>query len=173
MERQSHGLAYEDQIIERHGLLKSKSYTATFDAFNPRTNRPVSIKTKKIRSKIELGSWAKRRHDIDFEFCIGFWDREKNNIIREEHLIIDGSKWIKQFPDDVFPLIERLFRDVSSERSYDPIWRKKLKDFKEEYNDLASKNSLLVTLNPKRDHKGQLRMQCSIRLEDLLRLTAD
>lgn len=71
-ERQMHGFAYENSVIERFNLIKENSYTAIWDA-KTSNNIPVSIKYEKLGSDIELADLFRNETEKseDFYMIVG------------------------------------------------------------------------------------------------------
>lgn len=167
--RQNHGLEYEKNLAERFGfkpwtfLDGSTSYTAPFDAMAPDDSGPVSIKTKHIGSAVELGSWhVQSRITDDFYMAVSFWGGEKNEIIGEKFLFVPADVWHKEFPEKWREPITKLIRDAKNDRSYDDIWKEKREELTAAYEEDRIERNGIIQLAPKRDHKTQKRMQCSI-----------
>jgi hypothetical protein len=70
--RQLHGFEFEDYIITKFGLTKSKSYTSEYDAYEKGV--PVSIKYIKEKGSIDLGDYFRNANKKqDFIMYVGFW----------------------------------------------------------------------------------------------------
>lgn len=168
--RQKHGFLYEEKVISEHNLIACQNSTAKWDAFTNQ-NVPVSIKTHR-NNCIELGSWLRQSQiDTDFYLMIGFWDDPISKTVTEEYkLLIPCSFWKQQFPLVYRQHIMSLFANVSHEREWDTVWKNRLDRFLDNYKSFASRNGIFVKMNAKRDHKTQLRMQCSILYSDIINM---
>lgn len=166
-ERQAHGLINELRIKEQFGIqtyLGKQNYTAVYDG-QTSNGTPVSIKTMKYRTDVELGDyWRNVNAQNDFYMVVSFWQGSKLNIVEEYHLLIPAEEWQKLFNRELDDEIRAIIQNASNERSYDTIWKEQIKALKEAYG-----NSL-IRLRPKRDHKKQKRMQCAISYKDFLGL---
>lgn len=160
--RQKHGYVYESHLVDRLGLVPTAHATNAWDAFS-RSGVPVSIKTKKIGGAVELGSWKLRAsNSADFYFLVGFWGDASKQVVDERFMKIPGEFWQHQFPEFYHQKIDELFQGVSNHPDYDAEWDARRKAFQEEYLMYRRKSGSIIRMNPKRDHKTQLRMQCSI-----------
>ena len=80
--RQRHGFDFEDKIISKYSLIKSKNYTSKYDAYTI-TGIPVQIKCIKFKSSIDFGDFRRNQtHLIPFILIVGFWKYKKDNIIK-------------------------------------------------------------------------------------------
>lgn len=164
--RQEHGFSNEYQIKDRYGLLDydDTRYTARFDAKHA-DGKPVSIKTKKNKSAVELGDyWRNVEINQDFYLVVTFWKSSPENIVEELHMLIPADEWSKLFDRSFDDRIRALIDNASNDYSYDPIWRVERKKLQADYG------KRVIRLRPKRDHKTQKRMQCAISYADLLDL---
>lgn len=162
LERQRHGIIYEDSVISRFGLSKATSYTSEFDAFT-KNGTPVSIKTKKINCAPELADYFRNaRISQDFFLVVGFWSNSKSEISNEVVCYVKCDEWKKQFPEDWEDRIRGLISSASCDRIYDSEWRKERLSLQRDYNAFRKQNGIYIVLRPKRDHKKQIRMQCAI-----------
>lgn len=164
--RQMHGFSNEYQIKQRYSLLDydDTSYTARFDAKHM-DGIPISIKTKKNRSAVELGDyWRNVEISEDFYLVVTFWKDTPDNIVDEVHMLIPGEEWSKLFDRSFDEKIRALIDNASNDYAYDAIWKSERKKLQSEYG------KRIIKLRPKRDHKTQKRMQCAISYADLLDL---
>lgn len=92
MERQAHGFIYENKKIYEYNLKKYEGYTMPFDAYD--NNYNYQIKTIKKGSSIDLGDYFRNaKKNEDFYLIIGFWEKEKTNIVEEHLLYIPADIW--------------------------------------------------------------------------------
>jgi hypothetical protein len=166
-ERQAHGLHNEDRVKAKFGLLDyvGKNYYITKYDAQTIDGTPVSIKTEKIGTDIELADYFRNaRIAEDFYMVVSFWDGKKTNIVEEYHVKFPHQQWQKFFNHSVDEKINNLLKEASNDRSYDEEWKKNIKELKDEYGDN------IIRLRPKRDHGKQLRMQCAISYNDFMKL---
>lgn len=166
-ERQEHGLINENNLKIQYGLndyLNKKDYTAKYDA-ETSLGHPVSIKTIKHKNSIDLGDYFRNANaDKDFYLIVSFWSGQKHNLIEEYHLHIPHVEWKELFKREFDERIRTMISEASNDRSYDKIWREQRISLKQDWGDG------IIKLRPKRDHKTQKRMQCSISYKDFLEL---
>lgn len=163
--RQNHGFANEAALIEKYKLdFFGRSYTGKFDGVFPKDGLPVSIKTEKLGSDVELADYFRNASiDHDYYMIVSFWEGSKDNIVSNYYLKVVGSEWAKLFDNKWHAPFKQLLADASNQRSYDEEWREKVKALKESYG-----SDSIIRLRPKRDHKIQKRMQCAISYKDFL-----
>lgn len=168
--RQAHGFRYEDRVIERFNLTKFGNATAAWDA-KTSSGKLVNIKTKKYRRSVEFGSWH-RHLEIkkDFFLVIGFWYDSKSEMVEELIIDVPANEWKKNFPLEYGEKIAELFYGVSHDRSWDSEWKRRMAEFQRIYQERKRENEWIVNLSPKRDHKGNLRMQCSVPYSEIKKL---
>lgn len=167
-ERQAHGLNNEDRVKLDYGLLDyggvTSGYTGKYDA-QTKEGVPVSIKTEKIKSDIELGDYFRNAQvNKDFYMVVSFWEEKKDNIVEEYRVKFPVEDWKKLFNHGLDDKIRRVIKEASNDYAYDSIWTQKINELKEEYGNN------IIRLRPKRDHKKQKRMQCAISYADFLML---
>lgn len=163
--RQQHGFDFENTSILTYGWQDAKSqdlknwYTAPFDAFCPNFKIPVSIKTAKEKSPIELGDFKRQsEHNTDFIMCVGLWSGKEKTIHTEYLLKIPSSYWIAQFENSPVDIILTAFDGITNSYEDDKKWTERRKALTKLWNDSGSD----IRVNFKRDHKKQKRIQCSI-----------
>lgn len=166
-ERQKHGFLYEDQVIQRFSLVKEEEYTALWDA-RTQTGVPVSIKTKKLNSDIEMADMFRNalERNQDFYLIVGFWNGEKTNIVEEYILYIPAHDWKELFNVELLPAFSKFLKLISNKSSDDLKWTIGCDLLKEKWKN-TTKN--LIRPRFKRDHKKQKRIQCAINNQDFYR----
>jgi hypothetical protein len=136
-------------------LAKNDSYIGKFDALDENQVK-FQIKSVKKGSEICLGDIFRNSEiNDDFVLVIGFWKDNKNNIVEEYKIQINGEKWIEQF--DGFN--EDSFKEVlktSNKSEDDSKWKNSIQKLKRTWNNSFIKPRF------KRDHKKQRRIQCAI-----------
>lgn len=157
--RQQHGFDYEQDVANRYGvILDNNHYTAMWDGMM--NNIPVSIKTHKKGSGPELGSWHRQfTIDYDFYMIVGFWEGDKSNIVEEYCLFIPGKEYHSYFID-ITEDVQNVFSSCSNDRKDDEKWQKMKNAVTKKWK---TETPNIISLNWKRDHKKQKRLQCSIR----------
>jgi hypothetical protein len=162
MERQNHGFIYENDVIKRFNLTKSSDYTSEFDA---KDNNDVKYQIKCIKkgSSIDLGDiFRNSNKESDFVLIIGFWEKNKKNVVEEYKLKIDISIWKNWFSGFDFNLFTNLLNSISNDTKDDLKWKSNCKSVKNEWN----KKERVIQPRFKRDHKKQKRVQCAINNKD-------
>lgn len=158
--RQGHGFRNEYRICRNHNLHKYNNYTHQWDAYTADvTPHPVSIKTAKSGSDIELGDlFRQASHNRDFYLSVSQWEGSTDNIVDECVLFIPKEYWSSLFSHhDLDEDIRNVLKRASNDRSYDEQWKKDIADLKARWG-----TDRVIRLRPKRDHKKQKRMQCAI-----------
>lgn len=158
-EHQKHGLLWEDEVINMYNLVKSDKYTSVWDAYT-QDGVPVSIKTKMINTNVEMGDlFRNSRCNEDFFLVVGFWSGRKDNIVRVDKLFVDANFWKSQFDENIVNQFKNIFDGISNSKEDDQKWKSRMKDFK----DLWNSQETIIQVHPKRDHKKQKRVQCSVK----------
>ena len=165
MERQAHGLSYQEEIIERYNLStidpktgKKLTYTDKWDAFFH--SIPVQIKDKKLGGNIELADMFRQSETAeDFLLIVGFWKNEKNNIVKEHILYIKGNEWHSMFNQECLHEYRLLLNTISNDYSDDIKWKNETDKLRDKWKKTTP---YLIVPRPKRDHKDQKRLQCAI-----------
>ena len=150
MERQAEGFKFESETIKHFSLDKEKNYTGEFDAY--KDNIPYSIKLSKKGNSICLGD-LKRNMEKEKDFYMIIKIGEK--IFKG---FIEYAKYIKLFNFPEYDEFKNKFDLISNSHSDDLKW----KQLREEYTKKYKSTNTITSINPKRDHKKQKRIQCSI-----------
>ncbi len=168
---QYHGFAFERWVKETFFEPFDADYTQKWDVpaanncrreVTPDLQRlPVSIKTAKLGSPIELGD-ALRQFSIDEDFLliVGFWRQRENlkYIVVAEAVKVRRESWRKLWSPITLDDLERL----------DALIKDKSLSYREARHQAgAMKRSCpysesTIVLNPKIDSKSQRRLQCSL-----------
>lgn len=176
------------QEVQQHGLVFEKWIRDTFfDGYIPPgytqkwdipagINRlhggvPVNPKAAKYRTPVDLGD-ALRQYDIDeaFILVVGYWVQQGDekrfvNIVAPR---IEPAAWRALWGPVTRADLERL----------DALIKDRSLDYREARKRAHALKSAppftdaVIVLNPKIDSKGQRRLQCSLRSDDLYRLLA-
>lgn len=162
MERQKHGFSFEQEIIQKYNLTPSTNYTEKWDGYY--NTIPVSIKTEKLGSDIELADFRRNANNQDsFYLIVGFWEGNYSNIVETKILFINGKEWHNLFPNEFIDIFQNCLDSVSNDKNDDEKWKALIKDAKNQWQH-STKN--LIRPRFKRDHKKQKRIQCAINNKD-------
>lgn len=163
MERQIHGFNYELDVISRFNLIKEEKYTSAYGAFT-KSGYPVSIKLEKRNTDIELGDYFRNERNLQsFFLIVGFWEREKNNIVEQKILFIPGEEWHYLFNTDLTPVFRDIIDNITNLKQDDKKWKESIKWARKEWKNTTNN---LIRPRFKRDHKKQKRIQCAINNKD-------
>lgn len=163
-ERQGHGFDFEDFVKEKFNILPCPEGHYTYKWDGVLNGYPVSIKTEKIGSDIEMASFIRNANNTDdFYLIVGFWSGEKNNIVSIETLFIKGDEWHSLFDDTIVKECENFLNEITNDVSDDEKWANGREILKEKWQ---TQTSNLIRPRFKRDHKTQKRMQCAINNKD-------
>lgn len=127
-------------------------------------NIPVSIKLEKYGSDIELADYFRNsRKTEDFYLFVGFWEGQKDNIVEEHILYINGNEWHELFNEEFNQKFQDLLTNITNSYEDDAKWRKNIGILRTEW-----RNKTLNLIRPrfKRDHGSQKRIQCAINNKD-------
>lgn len=157
-ERQAFGFLIEKEIIKKEQLLKSETYTAEYDAFTS-DNIPVQIKTVKNNQAICMGD-IKRNFTKKKPFILYVYNyfSNKNKSKLYKIYVDDFSKYNELFYFDDYEMFWNELSALSNDREMDSQW----KVIRLKYKKLFNSVERITSMNPKRDHKNQKRIQCSI-----------
>jgi hypothetical protein len=172
--RQSHGFKNEKRIIKENNLIDAEAtegYTSKWDAYAPRAvivdskivvkNVPTQIKTIKYGSSVDMGDVFRHANNKeDFILQVDFYIGPKNNleIIESHKIYIDSKKWSKLFEFEHYDYLKKCLKEITNEYSDDDKWTGMIA----EMHNRWKKENRVIHLAPKRDHKRQKRIQCTI-----------
>lgn len=162
-ERQAHGFVFEEYVEKEFGVNRSgKTYTDSWDG--ELNGKPVSIKTAKLGSDVELADFRRNALNTqDFYLIVGFWEGSKTNIVKVEKLLINGSEWHTLFPQHFIADFAALLASVTNDKSDDAKWRSLITAQRKQWQ---AETGNLIRPRFKRDHKTQKRIQCAINYKD-------
>lgn len=161
-ERQNHGFNYESNVIKKYNIIPAIGYTNEWDGYL--NNIPVSIKLEKIGTDIELADYFRNsKKNEDFYLIVGFWENDKNNIVEEHMLYINGFEWHQLFNEEFTDKFKKLLNNITNDTLDDIKWRSAITSLRKEWK---MKTSNLIRPRFKRDHKSQKRIQCAINNKD-------
>lgn len=161
-ERQAHGFLFEDYVMKTYGVDPSTEYTSKWDG--TLNGYPVSIKTEKLGSDIEMADFRRNaENEESFYLIVGFWSGDKTNIVKVETLFIDGNEWHQLFPSHFIEDFANMLASVTNDRSDDAKWKALMAEQKRAW---IAETDNLVRPRFKRDHRSQKRVQCAINNKD-------
>lgn len=163
MERQIHGFLYEQNVIKKYNIQKSKDYTDKWDGYY--NGIPCSIKCEKYGSDIELADYFRNsKIDSDFYLFVGFWQNEKDNIVENQILYIKNEEWKKLFGTKEYnDNLKEMLQNITNKIEDDAKWKEQINKFKKIWKQITPN---LIRPRFKRDHKSQKRIQCAINNKD-------
>jgi hypothetical protein len=155
--RQAHGFKSENRQIYEFNFLKTKS-GHKWDGYT-KSGIPISMKCIGDKNAICLGK-MKRNQDIDedFIFIVEYWTGKNKDIIKRHILFIDHTVYTKLCYFDKLDEFEfDMKHNITNSIEDDPKWKIMMANYQ---NCYPSQN--LISMAPKRDHKTQKRIQCTI-----------
>ena len=178
MEVQQHGNYFEDLKIkeltgygkEEYDSFKSNGYTSSMDLVEGLyVDRNYSIKTAK-GNKVDCGDILRRMVEDDYKIVVGLWKQSGDNKIFHTEYTFN----IK--PEDMVKLWGNMrYEDVKDFDSFIksiPSGKEAQQTTKAERTSrkktLADKNALMV-IHPKVDSKNQRRVQCSFKIDQMIK----
>ena len=178
MEVQQHGNYFEDLKIkeltgygkEEYDSFKSNGYTSSMDLVEGLyVDRNYSIKTAK-GNKVDCGDILRRMVEDDYNIVVGLWKQSGDNKIFHTEYTFN----IK--PEDMVKLWGNMkYEDVKDFDSFIksiPAGKEAQQTTKAERTSrkktLADKNALMV-IHPKVDSKNQRRVQCSFKIDQMIK----
>lgn len=167
-ESQGHGFVFQNAASSLLGLWVPDGYTSKWDAFasDPEVNSgvaPYSFKNVSIRGNVELGSLQRQTSvDEDFYLCVALWQSSKLDIVRIHCMRVPCDLWASLWPADVSPFLkDSVFDGISNSHADDAEWKSRRKLLQGQWLQARPAGSPM-NWHAKRDHKKQLRVQCSI-----------
>ena len=163
-ERQKHGFKFEEYVKAKFNILPCPEGHYTYKWDGMLDGHPVSIKTEKVGSDIEMASFIRNAVNIDsFYLIVGFWDGEKDNIVSIETLFIPGDEWHKLFNQDIVQECQEFLDTITNDISDDDKWKEGRIALTDKWKEQTTN---LIRPRFKRAHKTQKRMQCAINNTD-------
>ena len=155
--RQNHGFKFEDDYCKKNNIYQNNNYTGKWDGLDCKNRNLYNIKCLKLNSGLSLGDlFRQSKTTIDFILVLGYYDDDKNKIVKIEKWLVNGKEYNKLFKWDHYAKLKHWINNkVSNDYSYDTQWKEECKEWKEKWDNIPS-------LNFKRDHGAQRRMQVSI-----------
>lgn len=164
MERQIHGIEYQNKLCEKHDLVSDTNYTGLWDAYKRPSGVPCIIKTFQVNSELPLSDiFNNATRDKDFYLMYGVWRGKKSNIVEEKEIFIDINKWKELFEFDHYDEMKYWIKFVvSNSHSYDKTWTKERNEWKTKWG-----RKRIVQPRFKRDHETQRRIQSGVTYKNL------
>lgn len=163
-ERQSHGFKFEEYVKSNYNIQPCSNGHYTYKWDGILNGRPVSIKTEKLGSDVEMASFMRNAANTDdFYLIVGFWEGTKDNIVKIETLFILGDEWHKLFNQEIVQECQNFLDSVTNDVSDDEKWKIGRIALTSKWKEQTSN---LIRPRFKRDHKAQKRMQCAINNSD-------
>ena len=159
-ERQKHGFKFEDYAKTLFNIQPCPKGHYTYKWDGMLNGHPVSIKTEKINSDVEMASFTRNASNTDdFYLIVGFWRGEKENIVEIKTLFISGNEWHELFDQNIVQECQDFLNSVTNNVSDDEKWKIGREALTAKWKEQTTN---LVRPRFKRDHKDQKRMQCAI-----------
>jgi len=163
-ERQKHGFKFEDYAKTLFNIQPCPEGHYTYKWDGMLNGHPVSIKTEKINSDVEMASFTRNATNTDdFYLIVGFWSGEKDNIVAIETLFISGNEWHELFDQNIVQECQDFLDSVTNDVSNDEKWKIGREALTAKWKEQTTN---LIRPRFKRDHKTQKRMQCAINNTD-------
>ena len=164
--RQEHGKVYERKIIAEFNMTPTVSDTDEWDAYYG--DYPVQIKFSRVKTNaMELADFFKFLTIPDGDFIL-IHGTYKNSHTHEETSrrawVINGAKWKTLFTcsTELQKSIKDGLKSISNSYEDDQRWSEMVAQWKRKWGW-----NRVVSLNFKRDHKTQKRLQCNIKFSEL------
>ena len=175
---QAHGFSFEKWVRDNFFDEFDASYTQLWDVPKEENtaakcllpssmnNLPISIKSVKQGSVIDLGD-ARKQRDITypFLFVVGFWRQTsptEKTFTNIEVAKIEPHMWKKAWGHITPQHIEELDALVKIRSITPQEARAQAKEWKANHPEVSNNG---ISLNPKIDSKKQRRLQCSLKLD--------
>jgi hypothetical protein len=171
VEVQRHGFDFQQWVIKGFFAPFQEGYTSKWDVpreFNsspaiPLAMRglPVSIKACKNRSPVGFGDALRQfALDEDFLLIVGFWEQAGpcKNFIASEAVRVTVAQWRSLFAPitaDALHELDGIIKDRN-------LHYTKARELARKCKSQSPFSDARMVVNPKIDHKGQRRLQCSL-----------
>jgi hypothetical protein len=177
-EVQFHGNAFEDlKIKELTGLPKSKydklkpnGYTSSFDLIEGIfVDFNGSIKTTGSNT-IDCADILKRMKEIEYRLIVGCYSQVENYKVfhTEYEFYITPDDYSKLWGTMTYEKVEEFVTYVK-QIPHGREWQKKTLETRKLLQEQTQCNNSLFKINPKVDSKNQRRVQCSLKLDEILK----
>jgi hypothetical protein len=164
--RQSHGFVFQSGATRLLRLMAPLDYTAEVDAYSIDEDDVAlrhSFKNMKAGTSVELGDLGRNANTKrDYIMYVSFWEGFGTNLQDVYVLRVAAEYWRSLFPADITPfLANAAFLGITNARADDAKWDKRREELKQLW-ELEKPPGSPMTVNFKRDHKKQRRVQCGI-----------
>lgn len=174
-EVQQHGLVFENWVSDTFFDGHRPDYTGKWDISAESNTRhgglPANPKAIKYGTPVGLGDALRQfTNNEEYLLIIGYWEQEA-----------DRKRFVKIIAPRVSPqVMKKLWEPVRLEdlQRLDAVIKDRSLDYREarkiaqEIKSTPPFSEALMVVNPKIDSKGQRRLQCSLRFEDVFRYLA-
>tara|TARA_B100001109_G_C18821103_1_gene454569 strand:+ start:201 stop:806 length:606 start_codon:yes stop_codon:yes gene_type:complete len=178
MEVQQHGNYFEDLKIkeltgygkEEYDSFKSNGYTSSMDLVEGLyVDRNYSIKTAK-GNKVDCGDILRRMVEDDYNIVVGLWKQSGDNkIFHTEYTFnIKPEDMIKLWGNMKYEDVKEFDSFIKSIPSGKEAQQATKAERTSRKKTLADKNALMV-IHPKVDSKNQRRVQCSFKIDQMIK----
>jgi hypothetical protein len=155
--RQQHGFDYENYVFQQKNYRKSSNYIDIWDGYDHQ-GTPLLLKFFKDGSELPLSDvFRNSNRRVPFRLIWATWSGNKNNIVSEGEIMVDGNKFSDEFVFEDSDQMKNWIQNVSNDHSYDPTWKSECKYWKEKWG-----KDRIVQPRFKRDHKTQKRIQSAV-----------
>lgn len=114
-----------------------------------------------------MGDYFRNERNLQsFFLIVGFWEKEKDNIVEQKILFIPGEEWHRLFNTDLTPAFKDIIDNITNSQQDDQKWKESIKWARREWKSTTNN---LIRPRFKRDHKRQKRIQCAINNKDFYR----
>ncbi len=178
MEVQQHGNYFEDLKIkeltgygkEEYDSFKSNGYTSSMDLVEGLyVDRNYSIKTAK-GNKVDCGDILRRMVEDDYNIVVGLWKQSGDNkIFHTEYTFnIKPEDMVKLWGNMKYEDVKEFDSFIKSIPSGKEAQQATKAERTSRKKTLADKNALMV-IHPKVDSKNQRRVQCSFKIDQMIK----
>tara|TARA_B100000700_G_C14907848_1_gene790688 strand:- start:571 stop:1176 length:606 start_codon:yes stop_codon:yes gene_type:complete len=178
MEVQQHGNYFEDLKIkeltgygkEEYDSFKSNGYTSSMDLVEGLyVDRNYSIKTAK-GNKVDCGDILRRMVEDDYNIVVGLWKQSGDNkIFHTEYTFnIKPKDMVKLWGNMKYEDVKDFDSFIKSIPSGKEAQQTTKAERTSRKKTLADKNALMV-IHPKVDSKNQRRVQCSFKIDQMIK----
>ena len=178
MEVQQHGNYFEDLKIkeltgygkEEYDSFKSNGYTSSMDLVEGLyVDRNYSIKTAK-GNKVDCGDILRRMVEDDYNIVVGLWKQSGDNkIFHTEYTFnIKPEDMVKLWGNMKYEDVKEFDSFIKSIPSGKEAQQATKAERTSRKKTLADKKALMV-IHPKVDSKNQRRVQCSFKIDQMIK----
>lgn len=100
-----------------------------------------------------MGDYFRNERNLQsFFLIVGFWEKEKDNIVEQKILFIPGEEWHRLFNTDLTPAFKDIIDNITNPQQDDQKWKESIKWARREWKSTTNN---LIRPRFKRDHKRQ------------------